>query len=413
MADSPGVTRDRIYANCSWRDITFKIIDTGGLETVNTDIISKQMKRQANLAISMADVIIFLTDIKQGVTEDDKEIANMLRKTKKKVILVINKSDKVGATPVEAYEFYNLNLGDPYTISAKAKLGIGEILDAIYFEIKDNIKIKEEQRSIKVSIIGKPNTGKSSLINYLTGQERMVVSEIAGTTRDAVDTEIENKYGTYTLIDTAGIRKKNKIYDKLEQYSVVKAKAAIDKSDVSILIIDALEGPTDQDEKIAGYAHEMGKAAIIAVNKWDLIDKDEMTVAKYIKNLRKSFKFMSYAPVITISALTGKRVSDLFKIINKVYAANSFRISTSILNDIIMEATAICPPPTDKGRRLKIYYATQASINPPTFILFVNSKRLAHFSYIRHLENVFRKHFDLEGTPINIVIKERKEKDYK
>lgn len=413
VADEPGVTRDRIYASCEWRGISFRIVDTGGIEDPKTNIITKQMRRQAELAIDMADVILFITDIKQGVTSDDIEIANMLRRTNKKVILVVNKSDNVGMTPIESYEFYNLNLGEPFVISARAKLGIGEVLDAVYDEIKsDNLDIEEDE-SIKVAIIGKPNTGKSSLVNYLTGEERVVVSDIAGTTRDAVNTKIENKYGKYTLIDTAGIRKKNKIFEKLEEYSVMKARAAIDRADVAIIVIDAVEGPTDQDEKIAGIAHELGKSMIIAVNKWDLVNKDEVTVTSYTKNLRKSFKFMSYAPVITISALTGKRVTDLFKIINKVWEANNFRVSTSILNDVVMEATLICPPPTDKGRRLKIYYTTQAKSNPPTFVMFVNSAKLAHFSYIRHMENVFRQHFELEGTPIHIVVRERKSKDDK
>lgn len=411
VSDMPGVTRDRIYADCEWRGISFQIIDTGGIEPKTDDVIYKGMRRQAELAMDMADVIVFVVDIRAGLVNQDLEVAEMLRRTKKPVILVCNKVDNVGAPPEDIYDFYNLGLGEPMAISAKAKLGIGDVLDAIYDAFGTIGEVEDDDESIKVAIIGKPNAGKSSLVNKILNEERSIVSDVAGTTRDAVDSKFSNKFGNYVFIDTAGIRKKNKVYDEIEKYSIVKAMAAIDRADVAIIMIDAKEGVTDQDEKIAGYAHEKGKAMIIAVNKWDLIDHDEMTPAKYVKEVRKSFKFMGYAPVITISALTGQRVTGLFEMINKVYAANNLRVSTSVLNEVIMEAVAMTPPPTDKGRRLKIFYGTEVKAKPPTFVLFVNDKELAHFSYLRHLENVFRKYFDLEGTPINIVVRERGEKE--
>lgn len=411
IEDTPGVTRDRIYADCNWRDTTFQIIDTGGIEPVSNDAIHIQMRRQAELAMDMADVIVFLTDIKTGVVASDMEIATMLRKTKKPVILVCNKVDTVGRTPDDIYEFYNLGLGEPFPISARAKLGIGEVLDEIYNNLGKNDNIDDDGTRIKVAIIGKPNVGKSSLVNRILGEERTIVSDEAGTTRDAIDSLFENSHGKYLFIDTAGIRKKNKVYDQIEKYSIIKAKAAIDKADVAVIVIDSREGITDQDEKIAGYAHEKGKAMIIAINKWDLIDKNETTVNEYTKKVRESFKFMSYAPLITISSITGQRISNLFEIINKVYAANNLRIATSILNEIIMEMVAITPPPTNKGKRLKIFYATEVKAAPPTIIIFVNDKKLAHFSYIRHIENTLRKHFDLEGTPINVFVRERGDKE--
>lgn len=413
VSDMAGVTRDRIYADCNWRGTTFQIIDTGGIEPKTDDVIYKGMRRQAELAMDMADTIVFVVDMKAGMLPQDMEVATLLRRTKKPVILVCNKVDNVGAPSEDIYDFYNLGLGEPYPMSAKAKLGIGEVLDAIYDSLDIAEDVEEDSESIKVAIIGKPNAGKSSLVNKILKEERTIVSNVAGTTRDAIDSKFSNKHGDYVFIDTAGIRKKSKINEELEKYSVIKAMAAIDRADVAIILVDAIEGVTEQDEKIAGYAHEKGKAMIIAINKWDLIDKDEMTPAKYTKEVRKSFKFMSYAPVITLSALTGKRVEDLFNLINKVNEANNFRVTTSVLNDIIMEAVAITPPPTDKGKRLKIYYATQVKTCPPTFVLFVNDKKLAHFSYIRHLENVFRKYFELEGTPINIVVRERNEKGEK
>jgi len=411
VSDAPGVTRDRIYADCEWRGTTFQIIDTGGIEPKTDDVIYKGMRRQAELAMDMADVIVFVVDIRAGLVAQDMEVATMLRHTRKPIILVCNKVDNVGLPPEDIYEFYNLGLGEPLAVSARAKLGIGEVLDAIYDSFKEIPETEEDETSIKVAIIGKPNVGKSSLVNKILGEERVIVSNVAGTTRDATDSKISNKHGNYVFIDTAGIRKKNKVYDDIEKYSIVKARAAIDRADVAIILIDALEGVTDQDEKIAGYAHEKGKAMIIGVNKWDLVNKEETTPASYAKEVRKSFKFMSYAPILTLSAETGKRVDDIFNLVNKVYAANSLRVSTSVLNEIIMEAVAIVPPPTDKGKRLKIYYGTEVKANPPTFVLFVNDKNLAHFSYIRHMENVFRQHFDLEGTPVNIVVRQRGEKE--
>ena len=411
IEDRPGVTRDRIYADAEWCSHTFQVIDTGGIEPESEDIILKQMRRQAELAMDMADVIVFITDVKSGVTVQDEEVASMLRRTNKPVILVCNKCDNVGKPPADIYEFYNLGLGEPMPISAKAKLGIGEILDAICSYFPEDNENDEEDERIGVAIIGKPNVGKSSLVNYILGEERTIVSDIAGTTRDAIDSKFENKYGKYTFIDTAGIRKKSKVYDKVEKYSVIKAQAAIDRADVCVIMIDALEGVTEQDEKIAGYAHEKGKAMIISINKWDLINKGDTTVDSYKKRIREKFKFMSYAPIIFISTKTGQRVERLFEVINKVYKANTFRVSTSILNDVIIEALAITPPNVEKGKRLKVYYVTQVRNKPPTFVAFVNDKELMHFSYLRYLENHIRKNFDLEGTPIVIMARGKNEKE--
>lgn len=412
VSDMPGVTRDRITAKCTWRDAIFELVDTGGIEELTDDVINQAMRRQTLLAMDMADAIIFLTDIKQGVTAMDLEIANMLRRTHKPVILVCNKADNVGKDPDELYEFYNLGLGTPYAVSAMAKLGIGDVLDAVYDATGDEHIASVEEDRISVAIIGKPNVGKSSLVNKVLREDRVIVSNVAGTTRDAIDEKIDNEYGKYTLIDTAGIRKKNKIYDDIEKYSIIKAKIAIDRANVALIVIDANEGVTDQDEKIAGFAYEKGKAMIIVVNKWDEYMKNhpDMTPVKYCKNVRESFKFMLYAPIITVSALTGLRVNTLFEYINKVYAANNLRITTSMLNDVIIEAMALHPAPTFKGKRLKVYYATQVKAAPPTFVLFVNNKELAHFSYLRYLENELRNRFDLEGTPINILAREKGEK---
>lgn len=411
IKDTPGVTRDRIYADCTWRDTKFRIIDTGGIEPKSEDVILKQMRRQAELAMDIADVIVFMTDVKAGVTETDKEIATMLRRTKKPVVLVCNKCDRVGATPPEVYEFYELGIGDPLDISAGKKLGIGEMLDEIYDNLGNNANIEEDDERIKVAIIGKPNAGKSSLINKILGEERLIVSDIAGTTRDAIDTEFENKYGKYTFIDTAGIRRKNKIYEDIEEYSVIKAKNAIDKANVCVIVIDAKEGVTEQDEKIAGLAHEAGKGVIIAVNKWDLIEKDSYTFDSYKKHVYDRLAYLKYAPVLFMSVLTGKRVNNIFEIINSVNESNNLRIPTGILNEVISEAIAITQPPSDKGRRLKVYYATQVSTRPPTFVIFVNSKPLMHFSYVRYLENHLRKHFEFKGTPIHMIIREKSKKD--
>lgn len=411
VEDRPGVTRDRIYADAEWCGKTFQVIDTGGIEPESEDIILKQMRRQAELAMDMADVIVFITDVKAGITVQDEEVAGILRRTKKPVILVCNKCDNVGNPPADIYEFYNLGLGEPMPISAKAKLGIGELLDEICNHFPNGLEEKEEEDRINVAIIGKPNVGKSSLVNYILGEERTIVSDIAGTTRDAIDTLFENRYGKYTFIDTAGIRKKSKVYDKVEKYSVIKAQAAIDRADVCVIMIDALEGVTEQDEKIAGYAHEKGKAMIIAINKWDLINKGETTVDSYKKKMKEKFKFMSYAPVLFISTLTGQRVEKLFEVINKVYKASNFRVSTSVLNDVIIEALAVTPPNVEKGKRLKVYYVTQVKSKPPTFVAFVNDKELMHFSYMRYLENHIRKNFDLEGTPIVLLARGKNEKE--
>lgn len=411
VQDSPGVTRDRIYADCTWRGTSFQMIDTGGIEPENNDVILNQMRRQAMLAIDMADVIVFMTDVKAGVTQDDEEVARILRKTRKPIILVCNKCDSVGTPPPEIYEFYSLGIGDPYAISSLKKLGIGELLDAIYEkfgEIKEN---EEDDEAVKVAIIGRPNAGKSSLVNKILNEERAIVSDIAGTTRDAIDSYFSNEYGKYIFIDTAGIRRKSKVYDKLEQYSVIKAKYAIDRANVCVLLIDALEGVTEQDEKIAGIAHESGKGIIICINKWDLIKKETGTLEKYKKEVRAKLAYMDYAPIIFISSLTGQRVNNLFSVINEVNLANNLRVPTGVLNDVIAEAIAITQPPSDKGKRLKVYYVTQVTTRPPTFVVFVNNKELMHFSYTRYLENHIRKSFKLEGTPVKMIIREKSKKD--
>lgn len=411
IKDVPGVTRDRVYADCTWRGTTFQIIDTGGIEPESDDIILKQMRRQAMLAMDIADVIVFITDVKAGVTQSDLAVAEMLRKTKKPVILVCNKCDRVGKPPMELYEFYNLGLGDPIPISANGKLGIGELLDEIYYKF-DNVENEiEDEETIRVAIIGKPNAGKSSLINKILGEDRVIVSDIAGTTRDSIDTSLKNKYGKYIFVDTAGIRRKNKVYDTLEKYSVLKAMNAIEKADVCLIMIDATEGVTEQDEKIAGLAHEAGKGVIIVINKWDLVEKETNTMAVYKKKVYEKLAYLSYAPIIFISAMTGQRVNNIFEMINKVNEQNALRVPTGLLNDTLSEAIAITQPPSDKGRRLKIYYMTQVSIRPPTFVIFVNSKPLMHFSYVRYIENHLRKQFGFIGTPIHMIIREKGEKE--
>ena len=412
IKDTPGVTRDRIYADCSWRGTTFQIIDTGGIENDTEDIILKQMRRQAELAMDIADVIVFITDIKARVTQADIEVAQMLRKTKKPIVLVCNKCDKIGTPPPEIYEFYNLGIGEPLAISAGKKLGIGEVLDAIYYNFDIKTNELDEEESIKVAIIGKPNAGKSSILNKLLNEERAIVSDIAGTTRDAIDSSLKNKYGNYIFIDTAGIRRKNKVYDTLEKYSVLKANAAIERADVCLIIIDAIEGVTEQDEKIAGLAHEAGKAVIIVINKWDIYEKETKTLENYRKKVYEKLAYLSYAPILFVSAKTGQRINNLFEVINEVNKNNSLRIPTSLLNDCLSEAIAITQPPSDKGKRLKVYYMTQVSIKPPTFVVFVNSKELMHFSYIRYIENHLRKQFEFKGTPIHMIIREKgKEKE--
>ena len=411
VEDKPGVTRDRIYADSNWRGKNFTLIDTGGIELDQNNEIVSQMREQANIAVNISDVIIFLTDIKQGVTSIDKEISIMLKKSGKPVILACNKADNFGNTPDEIYEFYNLGLGKPYPISSVNALGIGDILDAIYEHFPDENTDEKEEEIIKVAIIGKPNVGKSSLLNSILGENRSIVSDIAGTTRDAIDSYYENEYGKYIFIDTAGIRRKSKVTENLEKYSVMRTLLAVERADVCILMIDANEGVTDQDAKIAGEAHEAGKGVIIAVNKWDEYEKDNNTVEKYKKEIYNKLAYLSYAPIIFISAKTGQRVNKLYELINTVANQNAMRIPTSVLNQVLNEAIAIVQPPTDKGKRLKIFYMTQASTKPPTFVVFVNDKQLFHFSYERYLVNQLRKEFVLTGTPIRMIVREKMDKD--
>ena len=411
VEDTPGVTRDRIYADANWRGMDFTVIDTGGIEPESEDLIVSQMRNQADIAISMADVIVFVTDIKRGITNADNEIALMLRKSKKPIVLVCNKVDNFGKTSDDIYEFYNLGLGDPHPVSSINALGIGDVLDAIYEELPKNDNEEDDSTVIKVALIGKPNVGKSSLVNKILGENRVIVSNIAGTTRDAIDSEFENSYGKYVFIDTAGIRRKSKVTENLERYSVMRTSLAIERSDVCIFMIDANEGVTEQDAKIAGEAHEAGKGIIIAVNKWDEYEKDNNTVEKYKKEIYNKLSYLSYAPIIFISAKTGQRVEKLYELINTVASQNAMRVSTSVLNQVLNEAIAIVQPPTDKGKRLKIFYMTQASTKPPTFVVFVNDKQLFHFSYERYLVNQLRKEFVLTGTPIRIIVREKRDKD--
>lgn len=405
--DTPGVTRDRIYGDCEWLSKHFLLIDTGGIEPKSDDIILKQMSRQAQLAIDSADVIILVTDLKSGVVATDEEVAAMLQKSGKPIILCVNKCDKVGETPLEYYEFYNLGLGEPIAVSSVHGHGTGDLLDEVLKYLPEDLEEETDDNLISVAVIGKPNVGKSSLINRISGQERAIVSDIAGTTRDATDTYITNEFGDFVFIDTAGLRRKSKVEDQIEKYSVIRAKMAVERANVCIIMIDAVEGFTEQDSKVAGIAHEMGKACIIAVNKWDALEKDGKTMDSYRKKLMNDFSFMSYAPIIFISAKTGQRIDRLFELIKFVDEQNATRISTGKLNDVLAAATARVQPPTDKGKRLKIYYMTQASTRPPTFVCFVNSKELFHYSYQRYIENQIREVFGLEGTPTRFVIRER------
>ena len=411
VQDTPGVTRDRVYAETNWRGRNFTLVDTGGIEPNSEDIILSQMREQANLAIAMANVIIFLTDIKQGVTAADREIALMLKKSGKPIVLVCNKADNFQKDRDEAYEFYNLGIGEPFPISATNALGIGDVLDKIYESFPPKEENEDDDEVIKVAVIGKPNVGKSSLINKILGENRSIVSDIAGTTRDAIDTNFENEHGKYILIDTAGVRRKSKVKESIEKFSIMRTLLAIERSDVCLMMIDAEEGVTDQDAKIAGEAHEAGKGVIIVVNKWDAVEKETGTLEKYKQEIYEKLKYLSYAPIIFISAKTGQRVNKLFDLINNVNEQNSMRVSTSVLNQVINEAIAIVQPPTDKGKRLKIFYGTQASTKPPTFVIFVNSKELFHFSYERYLVNQIRKEFGLEGIPVRIIVREKSEKE--
>ena len=411
VEDTPGVTRDRVYAETNWRGRNFTVVDTAGIEPESDDTIISQMREQAKIAIDIADVILFLTDVKQGVTAADEDIAIMLKKARKPVVLVCNKADNMSRDRNEIYEFYNLGMGEPYPVSAANALGIGDVLDALYENFPEKNDDEDDDGRIKVAVIGKPNVGKSSLINKILGENRTIVSNIAGTTRDAIDTEYENEYGKYVLIDTAGIRRKSKVSESIEKFSIMRTLLAIERADVCLMMIDANEGVTDQDAKIAGEAHEAGKGIIIVVNKWDEYEKETGTLEKYKKDIYAKLSYLSYAPVIFISAKTGQRVDKLFNMINNVAEQNAMRVSTATLNQVINEAIAIVQPPTDKGKRLKILYGTQVSTKPPTFVIFVNNKELFHFSYERYLVNQIRKEFGLEGTPVRIIAREKGEKE--
>ena len=411
VEDTPGVTRDRVYGEAIWKERKFTLIDTGGIEPESDDIIISQMREQANIAINIADVIIFMTDVKLGVTSIDKDIAMMLKKSKKPIVLVCNKADNIGEPPPEIYEFYNLGIGTPYPVSAANALGIGDVLDAIYEHFPEEDEEDLDDEVIKVAVIGKPNVGKSSLINKILNEDRAIVSNIAGTTRDAIDSEFENEHGKYIFIDTAGIRRKSKINESIEKFSIMRTLFAIERADVCLVLIDATEGVTDQDAKILGEAHEAGKGIIIVVNKWDEIEKDNYTTENYKKDIYNKIAYATYAPIIFISAKTGQRVNKIYEMINSVASQNSLRLSTSVVNEVINEAISIVQPPSDKGKRLKIYYGTQASTKPPTFVIFVNNKELFHFSYQRYIINCFRNNFGLEGTPIRLIIREKGEKN--
>lgn len=412
VEDTPGVTRDRIYADGEWRGKTFQLVDTGGIEPRTDDVVLSQMRRQAQIAIEKADVVILVTDMLTGLTATDSEVASMLLKAGKKVVLCVNKVDRPGDVPVDFYEFYNLGLGDPIAVSSAHGLGIGDLLDAVYDKLEE-IEPEPEYDSdtVKVAVIGKPNAGKSSLINRILGEERLIVSDIPGTTRDAVDALVCNTHGRYLFIDTAGLRKKSKVTENIERYSVLRSYMAVDRADVVIIMIDANDGVTEQDTKIAGFAHEKGKASLIAVNKWDTVEKDDRTMNKMKVKIREDLKYMSYAPVVFISAKTGQRVEKLFDMINYVRQQHSTRVSTGVLNDVLADATLKVQPPTDKGKRLKLYYMTQPAANPPTFVCFCNDADLFHFSYQRYIENRIREAFGLDATPIKLLIREKKEKD--
>ncbi len=409
VQDTPGVTRDRIYAEVSWLDYNFTLIDTGGIEPDSGDIILSQMREQAQIAIDTADVIIFITDVRQGLVDADQKVADMLRRSKKPVILAVNKVDDFKKYMPDVYEFYNLGIGDPVPVSAASRLGIGDLLDEVAKHFTQEMLEEAEDDRPRIAIVGKPNVGKSSLINKLTGENRVIVSDIAGTTRDAIDTDIKYNGKEYVFIDTAGLRRKNKIKEELERYSIIRAVTAVERADVVIIVIDATEGVTEQDAKIAGIAHERGKGIIIAVNKWDAIEKDDKTIYKHTEKIRQILSFMPYAEILFISAKTGQRTGRIFETIDVVLENNSMRVATGVLNEIMAEAVAMQQPPTDKGKRLKLYYITQAAVKPPTFVIFVNDKNLMHFSYTRYLENKIREAFGFKGTSLKFIIRERKE----
>lgn len=408
VQDTPGVTRDRIYADVSWLDASFTLIDTGGIEPDSSDIILSQMREQAQIAIDTADVILFLTDVKQGLVDADSKVADMLRRSQKPVLLLVNKVDSFEKYMPDVYEFYNLGIGDPIPISAASRLGIGDMLDEVVKHFPQQDEDKKEDERPKIAIVGKPNVGKSSLINHLVGEERVIVSEIAGTTRDAIDTEIVYQDREYVFIDTAGLRRKSKIKEELERFSIIRAVTAVERADVVVVMIDATEGVTEQDAKIAGIAHERGKGIIIAVNKWDAIEKNDKTIYKHTERIREILSFMPYAEILFISAKTGQRTKKLFDMIDVVLENNSMRVATGVLNEIMSEAVAMQQPPSDKGKRLKLYYITQVAVKPPTFVIFVNDKKLMHFSYIRYLENRIREAFGFQGTSLKFFIRERK-----
>lgn len=409
VKDTPGITRDRIYADVTWLDRSFTLIDTGGIEPDSSDVILSQMREQAEIAINTADVIIFMVDVRQGLVDADSKVADMLRRSQKPVVLVVNKVDNLDKYMADVYEFYNLGIGDPHPISASNQMGLGDMLDEVIGYFGEEGIEEEEDNKIRVAIVGKPNVGKSSLINKLIGENRLIVSDIAGTTRDAVDTPVTHNGKEYIFIDTAGLRRKNKIKEELERYMIVRTVSAVERADIVVLMIDAVEGVTEQDAKIAGIAHERGKAVIIAVNKWDAIEKNDKTVNKYTAKIREILSYMPYAEITFISAVTGQRLNKLYDLIDMVAENHAMRVSTGVLNEIMSEAVALQQPPSDKGRRLKLFYITQAAVKPPTFVIFVNDKKLMHFSYTRYIENKIREAFGFKGTPLKFIIRERKE----
>lgn len=409
VKDTPGVTRDRIYADVTWLDKSFTLIDTGGIEPDSSDVILSQMRDQAQIAMDTADVILFMTDVRQGLQDADSKVADMLRRSHKPVVLVVNKVDDFQKYMADVYEFYNLGIGDPVAISAANRLGIGDMLDQVITYFPEDAGDEEEDERPKIAIVGKPNVGKSSIVNRLIGENRVIVSDIAGTTRDAVDTEVVHNGREYVFIDTAGLRRKNKIKEELERYMIVRTVSAVERADVVVLVIDAVEGVTEQDAKIAGIAHERGKGVIIAVNKWDLVEKDDKTIYKFTDRVREVLSYMPYAELIFISAVTGQRLAKLFDLIDMVIENHSLRVATGVLNEIMTEAVALQQPPSDKGKRLKLYYITQVAVKPPTFVIFVNDKELMHFSYTRYIENKIREAFGFRGTSLKFIIRERKE----
>ena len=411
VKDTPGVTRDRIYADCTWLNNNFTLIDTGGIEPDSSDIILSQMREQAQIAIDTADVIVFITDVQQGLVDSDAKVADMLRRSQKPVVLVVNKVDSVQKYMMDVYEFYNLGIGEPFPISAVNKLGFGEVLDEVVSHFPEGSDTDEEDDRPKVAIIGKPNVGKSSIINKLVGKNRVIVSDIAGTTRDAIDTAIKYNGKEYVFIDTAGLRRKSKIKEDLERFSIIRTVAAVERADIAILVIDATEGVTEQDAKIAGIAHERGKGIIIAVNKWDDIEKNDKTIYEFTNKIKDTLAFMSYAEIIFVSAKTGQRLNKIYELVDHIVDAQTMRIPTGVLNEILTEAVAMKQPPSDKGKRLKIYYMTQVSVKPPTFVMFVNDVALTHFSYTRYIENRIRESFGFRGTSIRFINRERKEKE--